>query len=441
MNTPLFSAVEAYVNKDTARFHVPGHKGALPYLDGLARYDVTEVDGCDELYRPRSAIADTEARFARLYKSDASLLCAGGSTLCIQTMLALAVRPHGRLICGRAAHVAAVNAMALLDIEPRWIFPETDEVTGLAKAVTAAEIRDALKQTPDASAVYITSPDYYGSICDIASISKVCREYGKPLLVDNAHGAHLRFLEPSMHPINLGADMCSDSLHKTLPVLTGGAVLHIKNKKYIADAKRYMSIFGSTSPNYLILMSIDKALDTLSAGFPEKLKETASKIRALEILAEDRGFLVPKGMRDPLRLTLGFGAMGYGPCEFLDLLRENGIEPEMTFENFCVLMASPSNRPEDFAKLTDFIQKLPERPAIPVSFTETVKPESVKSLREAAFAPVADIALADALGRTAGSIVAACPPGIPLVIPGELIDENLTRHLKKYGISRLNVLE
>lgn len=447
LNTPLFGAVSAYINKDAARFHMPGHKGNLKWLNelgeygGFSRFDITEVDGCDNIYSPKSAIAEMERRYTGLYQSAASLISAGGSTLCIQTMLALAVKPRQKLICARGCHTAAISAMALLDIEPVWVFPETDTATGLAKAVTASQIGDALEQNPGAAAVYITSPDYYGTLCDIGEIAKVCSAQRTPLLVDDAHGAYLRFLAPSKHPINLGADMCNDSLHKTLPVLTGSAMLHINNEKFIPDAKRYMSMFGSTSPSYLIMLSIDKALDELSGEFSEKLQAAADKVAKLEKNARDAGFLIPAFERDPLRLTLGFSAMGYSADEFIRLLRENKIEPEMVSGGFAIFMASPYNRPEDFAVLEKFITGLPKKSALPSIPNDLTRPLTSGSLRAAAFAAVEEIPMENAAGKVAGSVIAPCPPGVPLVVPGEVINENLILYLKNYGISRLNVLK
>lgn len=445
MNAPLFDAVDAYVKRDAARFHMPGHKGKLPWLDelagGIANYDITEVDGCDVLYAADSAIAQTERQYADLYGSSAALLSAGGATLCIQAMLALAAKPRHKLICGRGCHAAAINAMALLDILPEWIFPETDAQTGLAQAVTADAVAAALELHPDAAAVYLTSPDYYGAICDVAAIAAVCHARGAKLLIDNAHGAHLRFLRPPWHPIHLGADMCCDSLHKSLPVLTGGAVLHLKDAKLRNEAKRCMSLFGSTSPSYLVLLSIDRALDVLTADFPARLQATAEEVARLEHIARAAGFLVPAYDRDPLRLTLGFAAMGYETDAFLRRLRESGIEPEMVSAGYAVLMASPDNRPEDFARLTRFLTELPRQTPVPLAVHPQPRPERALELRAATLAACVEISLDEAVGRIAASVVAPCPPGIPLTVPGERICEKLQVHLKNYGISRLNVVK
>jgi arginine/lysine/ornithine decarboxylase len=438
----LVAAMEAYAEKDMARFHMPGHKGRLegkPF-GGASKYDLTEISGLDSLYGPTGCIRDLEAKLAAMYNADTSLLSAGGSTLCIQTMLATALRPGDKIVCGRGCHTAAVNAMALLGLEPRWAFPAADPSVGLAAPVAAGEIAHVLAENPDAKAVYLTSPDYYGGLCDIAAISAICRWYSVPLLVDNAHGAHLAHMRPNLHPIALGADMCCDSLHKSLPVLTGGAALHIKGERFAKDAKRRMAMFGSTSPNYLIMASVEHALERLENDLPAMLEATAKEIARLEARAKCRGFCVSANRQEPLRLVVGFFAMGYARAEFLERLGAAGIEPEMCDSGWCVFLAGPYNRARDFAALENFIDTLPKKKPLPAPKTLSHAPKKVMGLREATFAPSEEIPLKQAVGRVSSACVAPCPPGLPVAMPGEQIDENLAAVLKRYGISRLNVL-
>lgn len=436
----LFSAMEDYVKKDMARFHMPGHKGSMAVFGEAAKYDLTEISGLDSLYTSNECIKAVETKLSRLYRSDMSFLSAGGSTLCIQAMLAVALKPGDRLLCGRNCHAAAVNAMALLGLEPCWAFPEADTSTGLAAPVSAGEIARVLAENPDVKAVYLTSPDYYGTICDIAAISAICRWYSVPLLVDNAHGAHLAFLRPNLHPLALGADMCCDSLHKSLPVLTGGAALHINGAKYVREAKLRMAMFGSTSPSYLIMASIENALEQLGGDLPARLESTAKEIARLEVRAKCRGFCVSANRQEPLRLVIGFFSMGYARGEFLELLRDAKIEPELCDSGWCVFLASPYNTQRDFARLEAFIDGLTKRAPIPAPTSLEYAPQRVQSLRSASFAPYENVPLKEAIGRVSSSCISPCPPGLPVVVPGELVDENLSAPLKRYGISRLNVL-
>jgi arginine/lysine/ornithine decarboxylase len=355
-------------------------------------------------------------------------------------MLAIALKPGDKLVCGRNCHAAAVNAMALLGLEPCWAYPKADASVGLAAPVAAGELAHVLAENPDAKAVYLTSPDYYGGVCDIAAISAICRWYSVPLLVDNAHGAHLAHMRPNLHPIALGADMCCDSLHKSLPALTGGAALHIKGEGFAKDAKRRMALFGSTSPSYLIMASLENALERLADDLPAKLEATAKEIARLEARAKCRGFCVSANRQEPLRLVIGFFAMGYARAEFLELLQAAKIEPELCDSGWCVFLAGPCNRPEDFAALEVFIEALPKKKPLLAPKMLGHAPKKVMGLREATFAPSEEIPLEQAIGRVSSSCVSPCPPGLPVAMPGEAIDENLASSLKRYGISRLNVV-
>ncbi len=271
--TPLFDAIEALLRRqDFSRFHTPGHKGsALGFLSAVTPWDFTEVRGADSLFEADGPISETERLYTGFCGTAGSFLSAGGSTLCIQAMLRL-VQPLGqKILIGRNAHGSAVSAMALLGLTPVWLCPETG--TDLLPApITPAQAEAALARHPDAAAVYVTSPDYFGKLTDIAGLSEVCRRYGVPLLVDNAHGAELFFTDGARHPMQLGADLCCDSLHKTLPVLTGGAMLHVgdtalaRKSGFAASAKEAMHLFGSTSPSYLVMLSMDTLLPSLYDG-------------------------------------------------------------------------------------------------------------------------------------------------------------------------------
>jgi Arginine/lysine/ornithine decarboxylases len=443
VNTPLTDAVSAYLAQNRARFHMPGHKGQLPLLGEAAKWDITEVDGCDSLFEASGAIAQTEAAYALLYGTAASLLSAGGATLCIQAMLALACPPGSELIAVRGAHASAVHTMALLDLAPTWVWPDIDPRTGLAGPVTAAQIGAALAAQPQARVVYLTSPDYFGQLCDIAAIADLCHKQGAVLLVDNAHGAHLRFCgDGSRHPIAAGADICCDSLHKTLPVLTGGALLHIGNPRYVAGAKKAMALFGSTSPSFLVLLSADQLLPSLAGQIPAQLAALAATVADLRNIAAAHGFLLPADPVDPVRLSLGFAAKGYGQDNFSAALRGGGFEPEYIDTAFCVLLPGICQPPEDFARLAAWLRTLPAlAPPIRLAPVVPAKPTAACSLRAAVFSACESVAAAQADGRIAAAQIAPCPPGIPLIMPGERIDSAVVASLKKHGICRVDVVK
>ena len=447
--TPLMQAVQNILKKDYARFHTPGHKGSLSgFLSQCAPFDITEIRGADSLFSADGAIAETEARYTSLYHTAATLLSAGGSTLCIQAMLRLVAQPGKSIILGRNAHHSAVNTLALLDMTPKWIYPSisTDQ---LPAPISAQQVEQCILQTPDAVAVYLTSPDYFGKLADISAISQVCHTYGLPLLVDNAHGAELAFLPSSQHPIHLGADLCCDSLHKTMPVLTGGALLHIADTSYCqqhhcaARAKDAMALFGSTSPSYLILLSIDTLLPYLESG------QAADDIQCCILQAEQlqkqaalSGFLLPCAPCLPTRLSLGFSSLGMTRNSFDQLTIQYQIEPEYLAEHYCVFLLSAQNRSVDFQRLHHFIQYCAQHAASPRSVCAALpQAQALLSPRQSMFAPAELVPLEHCLNKISAQTVSKCPPGIPLVFPGEKIDANLLEELKNYGISALTVVK
>ncbi|WRS27270.1 aminotransferase class I/II-fold pyridoxal phosphate-dependent enzyme [Oscillospiraceae bacterium MB08-C2-2] len=440
-NTPLREALEEYLAKDFSRLHMPGHKGLPLYPFGETfRYDVTEVEGTDSLYQASGAIAETEKRFSALYGTAASLLSAGGSTLCIQAMLALAVGAGGKVIAARNAHIAAVSAMALLDIQPVWVSPRYDEAYSFLGAVEPAAVAAALAENPDAKAVYITSPSYFGILSDIPTLAALCHSKGVFLLVDNAHGAHLPFVKRNLHPIAQGADLCCDSLHKTLPVLTGGALLHIGNPRFVAGAKAAMALFGSTSPSYLIMLSMDAALPYLEQKAAGDFAALVQRTASLQRLARARGFFIPDEPCDPTRLTIGFGEVGMTREAFSRHLREYKIEPEYLSHNMAVLLPAPQSPLRDWGRLYRMLDVVSPAPSLTFAPPPTL-PQRACSLREAVFAPKESIPVDAALGRVAGELYAPCPPGVPLAVAGEILDEFALYCLKSAGLLHVNVLQ
>ncbi|MGI6403734.1 MAG: aminotransferase class I/II-fold pyridoxal phosphate-dependent enzyme [Oscillospiraceae bacterium] len=443
---PLSRAVAEYLEGDFSRFHTPGHKGKDRFAPHFGWgevwcWDVTECAGLDSLFEASGPIRETEQLYSRLYGTADSLISAGGSTLCIQAMLALALQPGDSLLAVRGVHSSAVHAMALLDLHPQWVLPSIDQATGLAGAVCPEEVERAFTCNPRLKAVYLTSPNYFGAISDIATLSKVCHSFGVPLLVDNAHGAHLAFLPQSLHPIGLGADLCCDSLHKTLPVLTGGAMLHVGNKAYASQARRKMALFGSTSPSYPVMLSIDAALSYLEREVARDSVRVSQEVERAAAIAEEQGCFMPRfPLKDPWRLTLSAAPLGLDGPGLAAHLRGHQIEPELVSDPFCVLMASPGNTEEDFRRLAEGLRALPRGSS---HFSQTAGftlPRQKVSLREAVFAPSQPVPLEQAVGRVAGAMVSPCPPGIALVVPGEEIDSQTATLLKSYGIFSIHVL-
>ena len=216
--TPLYSALVQHHRLGRSAFHTPGHSGKpISQLNHLLQLDVTELPDTDSLFEAEHAILQAERHAAQVFGTARTLFSAGGCTLCIQAMLRLVSADSNKktILTDRILHRSAVNAMALLDLNPVWLLPRADAGLGFPGRIHPDDVESLLKQYPDSAAVYITSPDYFGVLSDIRSISEVCHRYHVPLLVDNAHGCHLFLMPEHLHPIHLGADITACSAHKT----------------------------------------------------------------------------------------------------------------------------------------------------------------------------------------------------------------------------------
>ncbi len=446
-DTPLFSAVNKILSEKRCRFYMPGHKGIMqePFTE-IARYDITEIDGADSLYDAEEAIYSLEKEIASAYGSKYSLISAGGSTLCIQTMLYLASRRGNKIIAGRNIHRAAVNTMGLLGLQPVWlrqVMSENDRMSidGIALQPSAYQIEKVLSKNPDAAAVYITSPDYYGQMADIAAISEVCEKYKVWLLVDNAHGAHLNTIGVKLHPIQLGATMCCDSFHKSLPCLTGASVLHINKENMYYSAKYTMSIFGSSSPSYPIMLSIDRALP-LVVGTNDDLIKLSSKLSKLKAEIHNYGYeVIHNFLSDPIKLAIGYRKMGYTCSEFSKYIRDRKIEPEYVSDSVAVFMITQNNTYEEIDYLKQVLLSLPHKASLPTEKEIFKIPFQPVSIQEAMQRPHIEINVDDAKNRVSARMVSKCPPGVPIIIQGEEISEECIKRLKKAGIYKIFVLK
>ena len=443
MNTPLYDFLKRYADGETVRLHMPGHKGHHPenVLREIARYDITEIAGADSLFEAEGVIREAERNTAMLYETGDTCFLAGGSTLGIQTMLACCCTPGDTVLAARNAHKAFINTCALLGLNVRWLLPDSRDSFGVSGTVDAEQVEKALSEG-GIHAVYITSPDYMGFMSDVKAIADACRKYTVPLLVDNAHGAHLKFMPQDRHPIALGASMCCESAHKTLPVLTGGAFLHIAKDFPVSaeTAKEKAALFGSTSPSYLILLSLDLCNRYLAEHAKADFSELAQTSERLRKAAEQAGFAAQKGLLDDTKLTLDGGSVGVTGETLAGYFREKGIECEYAGERHIVFMLSPQNTAEEIDRLEDAIRGVPKGTVV-FRTRNFALPRAVMAPREATFAPQESIETAESAGRIAAQTRITCPPGVPLVVAGEEIDENTIKFLKNSGILRINVVK
>lgn len=442
MNTPIVDFVKSYKEKNTVRLHMPGHKGKA-FL-GCEELDITEIDGADVLYSAEGIIKESEKNAASLFSSAATFYSTEGSTLAIKAMLQLVCGgKKGRplILAARNVHKAFIYAGALIDFDVNWMYPE--KASHLCSCVLSADVieRHILESERKPDAVYLTSPDYMGNIADVKGISEVCDRYAIPLLVDNAHGAYLAFLEESLHPIKLGATMCCDSAHKTLPVLTGGAYLHIseKGKAFIPHAEDCLSLYASTSPSYLIMQSLDRCNAYLDDGYRQKLSHTVAMLCRLTEKVNRLG--IKAECREPLKVTISPLSFGYSGNELGKMLFEKGICCEFYDEENLVMMFTPENTDEDYDRILQSLSSLVKRETKKVPLPPVLtKGEEKMSLRQAVFSVSEVIPVKDAVGRICASPTVACPPAVPIAVSGELITKETADAFMHYGIDKIRVV-
>lgn len=431
MKTPICDFVRRYADSGAARFHMPGHKG----VGDMERYDITEICGADSLYEAEGVIAESEANASEIFGCR-TFYSTEGSSQCIRAMLFLALQRAGQrrkspvVVAGRNAHKVFLSAAALLDLGIRWLYP-SEETSYLSCDVDLRELEKELKES-NAFAVYITSPDYLGNVADISKISAICRKYGAELIVDNAHGAYLKHLSPSLHPIELGASMCCDSAHKTLPVLTGGAYLHLSNEIDSENVKEALALFGSTSPSYLILQSLDRANIRMAEEYVNELRELCGKIDALKHDLSELGYRIVGN--EPLKITVSAKEYGYYGYEIAEYLRNNGVECEFSDPDHVVLMISTDNTDADINTLEKLMRELPQKAPVNEKPPVPAVAEVVMSVREAMFSPCEKVAVKDSIGRVLADASVGCPPAVPIVVCGERIDADAIRCFEYYGV-------
>lgn len=425
MNTPICRFLDKYTSENKLRLHMPGHKGEIPH-------DITEIYGADSLYESdvtNGIIGTSEAFAARIFGAAKTCYSCEGSTLAIQAALAL-LKSQGckTIAASRYSHRALSYAAALLQLDIKWLYPE--EYLSANVVYNAEAIRGA-------DALFITNIDYYGGTWRFVN-PKI------PVIIDNAHGAYLRFVDKSkfgkeyLHPMELGFPLMSaESAHKTLPVLTGGGYLHFSNGADSSRVKEFTEMFGTASPSYLILESLDRFNGRIVEN-PQMVNNACEAVANLKNILTKMG--IPLKKSDPLRITINARACGMSGYEYARRLRGNGVECEMADENYAVLMFSAVSTYEDCERAEMAISFIVMNPPVPLVQYPHVKPKAALPMWEAVWKPCRAIPIEQAKGEVCGAIKSPCPPGVPIVFPGEEIDDDAITAMKMHGKKYISII-
>ena len=430
MPTPLVDALRAYAAREPFRFHMPGHKGrSLPLaeLKWLAPMDVTELNGTGNLYEPGEPFDSAQALWAARFGFEQCQFLTGGSTQGVHTGLALCCATGDKLLLDRGSHRSAFHAMALLDLKPVWLERPWLSGENLTGPISPGDVERALDRDPEIKTVCITSPSYAGVLSNVAAIARIAHEHGARLFVDGAHGAHLPFL--GLEPF-WGADCVVTSAHKTLPAMGQAALLFASG--FDPDRVRELaSVFGTSSPSYPMLASLDAARDWMEQWGIQKYERAA--VRVTELRRNFPSLQPGYGLSlDPTRLVLN-AKDGHAAARALE---DRGVVPEMADRGHVVLICTCQDDEFTFRVLTKKLEELRELMGDCPPLPPPPVPETVLTPRQALFAPRETVPLAESAGRIAAGQIAPYPPGVPVIAPGERIEKKHLAYLREIGYNK-----
>lgn len=427
--TPLCDALRSFASSAPLRMHMPGHKGRpmpLPELNAAAALDFTELPPTGNLFEAGGPIQEAEELWACAFGSKSCLFLTGGSTQGVLSAFTLCCRPGDRVLLDRGCHRSSFNALALLDLHPRYLDRPWLEEPGVTGPVSPEQVDRALTEWPDIKTVCITSPTYYGVLSDIPAIARAAHAHGARLIVDGAHGAHLPFLGN----FDLAtADVTVVSAHKTLPA-PGQSALLFSSVFSPEELRRAGSIYGSSSPSYPMMAALDAARAWMEEEGREGLCAAAAQVGRLR--ERFPSLTVCHAPLDPARLV--FSCPDGHRAEAA--LESMGIYPEMADSRHVVFICTSADTPEDFVRLEEAWSAVLKCQPHGVSFPPlppAPAPVPVLSPRQARFSPAGTLPLRAAEGRISACQVAPYPPGIPVIAPGELITKKTIAYLSQIG--------
>lgn len=448
-NTPFFSEMKKYIESDPTCFDVPGHKmgnfdNDLEEYAGKTLYklDVNAPIGLDNLYHPHGVIKEAEDLLADLYNVDEALFSINGTTGGIMTMIIGTIDAKEKIILPRNVHKSIINSLILSGAYPIFVMPDTDPETGIANGVKIDNYIKAMDENPDAKAVFVINPTYFGVTSNIKKLAKEAHERNMIVIADEAHGSHLYFHEDlPLGAMAAGADISSVSLHKTFGSLTqSSAILINKERINVSRIKKVYAMLSSTSPNHILLASIDVARKRMALDghkllsntldLARKTRERINKIRGFHCL--DKSYLDGNGRFDidETKLVINTSEVGLFGFEIFKLMREiENVQMELGEISELLAIFTIGTTQKDADRLVEGLQKISDKyyditdiktiPHFSYSF-----PKLIVRPREAFHAPSKVISLDDAVGEISAESIMIYPPGIPLAIPGEIITQN-----------------
>lgn len=439
-------------------YHMPGHK-RRPFGDlnqELCGIDITEIDGFDNLHQPTGILAQLQQQAAELYGAEESFYLVNGSTSGVLSAISAALPRGGHILMARNCHKSAYHGIYLRNLKVSYLYPPVLTGYDIFDAISPEQIQTALEAEPEISAVLIVSPTYEGRIADIRRIAEIVHERNISLIVDEAHGAHLGLTgESPENSCQAGADLVIHSVHKTLPALTQAALLHVNGPRIDRERlRRFLRIYQTTSPSYILMASIDNSLQFIEQEGCETFSKFAESygnmLEDLKTCKQLRILPWEKGRQDLGKLVISVKDSGMTGKELYDiLLRRYGLQLEMAAESYALAMFTVNDGAEAYERMTlallEIDRELGQRKGAEASdpckknsmlFT---KPISRIPLTKAWDMETEEAELAESAGCCAGEFINLYPPGVPVLVPGEEITEELCVRIQGWIESGLTV--
>ena len=465
--TTIYSKLKEYGDSDFYPYHMPGHKRGEgnDFLKHIAKIDITEIDGFDNLHNAEGIIKNAQDKIAKACGVKKSYMLVNGSTCGVLAAISAAVPQNGKLLIVRNAHKSAYNAMILRDIDPEYLYPSIDEIIGVCDAITAEQVKNKLVEISNGSesgvsAVFIVSPTYEGKIADVKAIADVVHSYNIPLIVDEAHGAHLPFATNiegyGQSACQAGADIVIQSAHKTLPAPTQTAVLHICSER--VDTKKienYLHIYETSSPSYLLMAGLEAAYDLMAQNGESlliKMKDCFLKLvdtvnNECKVIKAFWPKDFGKSKQDIGKLVIYTEENDITGKKIADILREKyHLETELSGDRYLLAMFTVGDTLEGYERMARALieidselqtnSKATKRDGI----TIISEPIAEMSLSEAFDAKCEKIELVKALDRVSADFVMLYPPGVPILAPGEKVTKEHITTIKDYLEKELQVI-
>ena len=460
----LYKELENFSKKDYYPFHMPGHKRNPFSIDGNFPFerDITEIEGFDNLHHPEGIIKEAQENLAKLYGTKESFFSVNGSTAALLAAISASVKKGGQILVARNCHKAVYNGIYLRDLIPTYLYPHSDNILGINGGISPSRVERYLEENTNIEAVLITSPTFDGVVSDVEKIAEITHKYDIPLIVDEAHGAHFRYSDYfPKSAVDSGADLVIQSFHKTLPAMTQTAVLHCCSDRVDREKiKRFMGIYQSSSPSYILMASLDACVDKMERDgkkmfeeFTRNLSKARERLEAcgwVRLVSEEElnslsGFY--DFDRSKLLLATDRSSLN-GPKLSNILLEKYHIQTEMTTENYVLAMAAVGDTQEGFKRLCVAIEEIDREESL--KKTETREKEistrrecspmkQIMTISQAMDASVRSCPLEESVGKISAEFAYLYPPGIPIIVPGEQITGLFVRNVRRYMEQSLNL--